>query len=926
MSLDIQKKTLGYAISSNSLLERLVEMSEENYRVTTKVEAAVTGTLSISQRIADSLDTQTSILLEIRDLLKDPTKTVKSSGGKGGDIKKLGNAGGVVALMGLGLVTFIGAFMMAGKVGTREIASAIGVAIAMIPISKAFANVIEEMPTSIVSSPVMMMKMMLALSVMAFGYLAIAVAIRATPTLEPKKLLNAIAVSGVFFIVGSVFAKLLEAMTNRGLFGFFMNRNRVQQTMGSMVIMAMSLVVIGIAITAMPMITMAKAGAFAIASLALIPLAIAFKQLKFVFVLSRKFKVKDVAKTAVMMGIVAMAMVPLGYAASLIPPIDPSVAASLFGIGMAMIPVAFIVQLIGNAISGKSVMNRVLGPGAPKEKKEKKMPTPMDVIKWSGVAVVAVGALAVIGLILAKAAPSIIKGLNAIRPLDMMAMGKLIITLLGIGLVVGMVVNLMRGKGSSSSSGGFLGIIGGSKKSKQGKISLNDMIVGALAMPVLALGLVATAYIFQMLPGEFKTPPIEWTLGSAAAVLLFSIPFFAVSKMVANVGIKNAAMGMLGMAVISLSILAVAYALSLLPNTYTPIPIAWSLSVAIALTIFAIPVTIIGLIATSGVGGVGILLGAVGMIVIAATMLAVAWILSYIPADKLANVAKGLTDGLLAPVNGIVDVLARLKNEIGVENLVPLAGGIIAISGSLIALAAATAGVAIAGLGSQFAEVGSSMLSWVTGTEKPDGPIQILEKLLASHAKLQSTANAMKPLSESFKSLIDLSTVDNIEKLRDMSQAPYYGYFHVEAMKEYPKFLDNVAKGFVAIKTAQSGMDIQIIDKTTEMFKALAYLSEVGGDNAMAKLGDNLILAVKELANMIANFDETVKEQGQESAASTNGITSAISSLVSKISPFTSSGDKQSVTAQSDFDADEIVDVLQRVLRQMQTGIKTIPA
>lgn len=214
---NLQKKLVGYAISSNSLLERMVDMTETTYNAVTEIQSTVITGANISEKIADQLETQTSILVEIRDLLKDPSKAVKSSGG-GGDMKKLSSAGGLVALMGLGLITFVGAFKMAGAVTSKEILSAIGVSIAMIPISKAFAEVVTAMPTSLLMNPTLMVKMMLALSAMSVGYTMIAIAIRATPMLKPEKLLNSIAVAGVLYIVGSVFAKLLEAMTNRGLF------------------------------------------------------------------------------------------------------------------------------------------------------------------------------------------------------------------------------------------------------------------------------------------------------------------------------------------------------------------------------------------------------------------------------------------------------------------------------------------------------------------------------------------------------------------------------------------------------------------------------------------------------------------------------------------------------------------------------------
>ena len=175
----------------------------------------------------------------------------------------------------------------------------------------------------------------------------------------------------------------------------------------------------------------------------------------------------------------------------------------------------------------------------------------------------------------------------------------------------------------------------------------------------------------------------------------------------------------------------------------------------------------------------------------------------------------------------------------------------------------------------------------------------------------------MKPLSESFKSLIDLATVDNIEKLRDMSKAPYYGYFHFEAIKEYPKFLNEVATGFEAIKTAQSGMDMQILDKTTEMIKALAYLNKFGGDNAMEKLGKALVGAVQELSDMISKFGGKIEEQtknGNESSSALSNATSAISNFVSK---FTGggSGGSSSTPQISNADMSEVVDAIEELQR-----------
>jgi hypothetical protein len=459
------------------------------------------------------------------------------------------------------------------------------------------------------------------------------------------------------------------------------------------------------------------------------------------------------------------------------------------------------------------------------------------------------------------------------------------------------------------------------------KLKFKDILMATAAIPLIAIGLTAAAWIFTFLPETFNAPPWKWSLKSGLALAVFGLSFVILAKTVGKLPIKDLLFGVIGMAAVAVGILAVAWIFSILPDTFTEVPMGWVLGSVVALVGFGVVVGIIGAIimATGGTGLAAIALGVVGMIIIAAGILAVAWILSYIPAGKLAQVAAGLTDALLAPVNGIVDVLARLKNEIGVENLVPLAGGILAVSGSLIALAAAVAGVAVAGLGASLANAASSFVDWVAGNEK-EGPMQILEKLVGMHSTVQKTANAMKPLSESFKSLINLATADNINKLRDLSLAPLLlqnpmyqatGMRMDQYFTEYPKFLNKVADGFVAIKTAQSGMDMQIIDKTTEMIKALAYLNEFGGDNAMEKLGKSLVNAVQELSDMISKFGGSVDAQTENGAKSSGALEKATGAISSFVSKFTGggSGGSSSTPQISNTDMSEVVDAIEELQR-----------
>jgi hypothetical protein len=457
-------------------------------------------------------------------------------------------------------------------------------------------------------------------------------------------------------------------------------------------------------------------------------------------------------------------------------------------------------------------------------------------------------------------------------------------------------------------------------------MKIKDMLMTAAGIPLIAIGLTAAAWVFNWLPDAMKVPEYDWTLKAGAAIGIFGLVFVALTYTVAKLPLKDLIFGVIGVAAIAVAILATAWIFSILPSTFLAPPMDWVLGSVVALIGFGVVVGVIGAIimATGGTGLAAIALGVVGMIIIAAGILAVSWILSYIPAGKLAQVAAGLTDALLAPVNGIVDVLARLKNEIGIENLVPLAGGILAVSGSLIALAAAVAGVAVAGLGASLANAASSFVDWVAGNEK-EGPIQILEKLVGMHSIMQKTANAMKPLSENFKSIINLATLDNIKKIKDLVYAPLLhanplyqatGMHMHRYFEEYPKFLNNVAEGFVAIKTAQSGMDMQIIEKTTNLVKALAYLNEVGGDNAMAQLGDALINAVKELSAMIGQFSGSVDAQTEAGKKSASELSKATASLNKSGG---GGGGSSSAGGTVDVDIEPVVDAieeLQRIVRR----------
>jgi hypothetical protein len=486
------------------------------------------------------------------------------------------------------------------------------------------------------------------------------------------------------------------------------------------------------------------------------------------------------------------------------------------------------------------------------------------------------------------------------------------------------------------------------------RVPLKQIGMAAAAMGAIALGLTIAAYIFTYLPDEFKAPEVGWTLKAGLALFIFGISFVLVAKTIGNLKLQNILIATVAVAAIAVAILATAWIFSILPGTFLAPDIGWSLSAMASIILFAIPVGIIGAIimATGGAGLGAISLGVVGMIIIAAGILAIAWIFSYIPADKLASVAKGLTEALLAPINGIVDVLARIKNEIGIEALVPLAVGIIAISVSLITLAAATASVAAGGLFESIAGVGTTFFGAVSeffGGKRKKGPLEILTELVGMSPQIAILAGDMQVLTNAFVGIIGKLTESNISRLvrgvnsmiltdemmKNKNRYSVAGYF-----KAYPIFLRKVASGYAAIAKAQNSMDIQVLDKTTEMIKALAYLNEVGGDNAMAKLGDALINAVKELAGMLRQLGTDINQQtaaGRETSTALTNVANQLQDTVGttvKPQPV-STATKATATAAvkeeklaradlANFSSDEIVDAieeLQRIIKSQRAFI-----
>ena len=232
-----------------------------------------------------------------------------------------------------------------------------------------------------------------------------------------------------------------------------------------------------------------------------------------------------------------------------------------------------------------------------------------------------------------------------------------------------------------------------------GKANLGfmDLVKGATTMVLTAVAITAIAWVFSWLDGTWMAPPVWWSIQAGITILAFGTAMVLIAVLMDKTKISYGSIlkGAIGMIITAVAILAIAWILSVMPSTFVNVPFDWSIGVALALVAFTVPALIIGLIATSGVGAVGLLLGVVGMIVIAAGMLAVAWILSAMP--DLGAISQNFTNALMTPINAIIDAFVRIKEEIGVENILGLALGVAALGVAWLVFVASTAGASVVG-------------------------------------------------------------------------------------------------------------------------------------------------------------------------------------------------------------------------------------
>ena len=443
--------------------------------------------------------------------------------------------------------------------------------------------------------------------------------------------------------------------------------------------------------------------------------------------------------------------------------------------------------------------------------------------------------------------------------------------------------------------------------------SIAEMLLAGAALVIMSLAILGVAWLFTHLPDKWNGPDYEWSFKIGLALLMFAIPFALISLLVNKFKLttKTLLQAVMAVVIISLAIFLVAWVFTLLPDQFNAPPEKWSLSAAIVIGAFGVALAKLGKVMGGAAGIEAIAYAAAGAIIVAVAILAIAWIFNWLP--DMGEIGGNIANLIVVPINKLIDVLVRIKDEIGVQNLVPLAIGIGAISLSLLLLAGATAGLAAGGVLAALGQAASDFIGGISeffGGSKPKGPLEVLDHLLHRRKRIAELAPALEAVAIAARGIITVASagttlgnilrpiytygekaysnlffiakaIDDIDVKSIVTMANPFakissamnviGSQPINSMKAATHFakvlsessfdkqavaLEKIAKAYKSIAESTKEINQISIDKTTNMIKALGYLSNNGAQGAIDKLGDNLIKAIEELGNLLEKYIE----------------------------------------------------------------------
>ena len=996
-------KQYEVTVLSLNALQKIEKIATESFAQMQTITLSIDKSNVISNSIKNVLLKQNKILEEIRDgiVVGNKKKESKIYGIGNMSLEKIKNAAGLVGLLGFSILTLSIAYKMAGTINVSDIGKGLLVTLSLVPILKVFGDLIQT-KGKLFGDTMGIFKFMKSATMMVATIVTLGFILSKLPAVSGNVLLTAVALAGVYYIIGTVYVKLIQAFRFGGIISFLVNRKTGDEAQHALMQTAFTLVVVAGAMRLAPTLNPAQAVSFVIAAFTLVPLALALVGLRVAGSFIKDMEYKDLLKLGVAVTALGLALIPIAFAAKMVDKIgiNEKQLKNLLSLTEALAPlvvmIGFLTAIVG-LVTEKETTKREFGAGSSLLQRDnsRKRNQAMDlkgIVIFGIKSVVIIGALVLAAVAFRAAAPIIAAGAAAARQIDMLGVLKMGLTLAIFALIVGGFVNILRGKGgtseSSSSSLSKGGLFGNkSASTSQGEIKKNDLIAAAFALPLIALGILGAALIFKLLPDTYKSPDPMWSLLSGFALLAFSVSFAIIAKAVRGMSMRDLiamaiaipvlAIGvlltawiwkllpdtfkspppkwslfaglalivfglalyissktigklqqqqmldaLLGVVVTSFAIFVTALLFGMLPSGFIAPPISWSIAAAIAVGVFGLAIAGVGWAISKAGGSTSLLYGALGMIVAAIVIVAVGYILSLLQPimPALKEVSQGFVDILMMPVNGIISAFARFKNEIGIENLIPLAIGVAALGGAWLIFSAAVAGGNVAGLlGSAAGAVGAIFdgIGKLFGGDTPS-PLDILKELAILAPKIQTLAKPLTAVGVGF-ALINRSA-NGVSKAFE-SVSKFANDTDVSDMTANAASLNSIANSYAKISNASRSLNIKAIETTTNMFKALTDLAKNNGQSAMSVLADKLLVAVKELTAAAGNLEESVSKQGDATSGIGDVVSGALNTVKETVTGVKKDVSKMTADAKGVMDLQPLIDAITSLEERFDTFI-----
>ena len=191
---------------------------------------------------------------------------------------------------------------------------------------------------------------------------------------------------------------------------------------------------------------------------------------------------------------------------------------------------------------------------------------------------------------------------------------------------------------------------------KTGKSMITGAILGILLFPAISLSIMLSSYILnqtQEVPYNKMLNILAFGVTLAAIGLIMSVTLFIMGKMGGTV-LKGALLSIIIMPAISLAIMLSSIILSY--GDYSkPLPLEWVLAFSVGMLILAIPVAILGMIPLPLV-----IMGAISLVIIAGALVLASYLLSMIDPDFM----KSMADGIAYFVDVVGGAVVRFASKI----------------------------------------------------------------------------------------------------------------------------------------------------------------------------------------------------------------------------------------------------------------------